>query len=508
MAVLDQLPVSNLSFDDMADTYGVARTADLGSMYRDGNINMFSLHKPQSGPGLFPDFATGIDDDHSLVCPLWTDMNNTFPQTWSYRRPAGGEASPFRGGDSAGDYRLARPFVTSGKVGTIAFDWSIRNSGNGAYGPIMNLTFTRPTHPGNLRESHVKQHGAYLSEWYWSVLLKGRSGATYMFVAGETELSGRVAYAKLGEGNGHRIEASLTAEMADDLNGGQAVFFLWLPGRSILGLTFDDIQSLKGSGKMIGVYAGRDQGMGDTWINPVPLTVTRRSGNVMMTDSAMSVPYNSVGTNVHGYAAYPVKVAIAGGDYAMVNSANMNWDQVYTPEGISKNFFSWIQLIENPYRRSRSVTITAYKAVYPSAAQAPAIDKASITITQAAHPMEIIFKPTELVLDGMAGTGDVFFDCPSDGKWYVRAITPTPEYPVTGGNKVSWVSRLLKLSSQDGVIGTPVTLPINPENSYITGLAYVRVICDPNRTGAERVAYIHLSHSDGYNTLKVIQKSI
>lgn len=508
MAIKDQLPTSNLGFTDIADTFGVARTADLGTMYREGNINMFSLHKPQSCPGLFLDFATGIDDDHSLVCPLWTDMNNTVPGAWSYRRPSGGEASPFRGGDSAGYYRLARPFVTSGKVGTIAFDWSIRDSGNGTYGPIMRLTFTRPAHPGNLRESYVKQHGAYLSEWYWSLLLKGKSGASYLFVAGETELSGRVAYAKLGEGNGHRIEASLTAEMADDLNGGQAVFFLWLPERSIPGLTFEDIQSLKGSGKMIGVYAGRDPGTGDMWINPVPLTVTRRSGNVMMTDNAMNVSYNSVGTNVHGYAAYPVKVAITGGDSSVIHSANMNWDQVYTPEGINKNFSAWIQMVENPYRRSRSVTITAYKAVYPSAAQAPAIDKASITITQAARPMEVIFKPAELTIEALTGIGNVFFDCPSDGQWYVRAITATPEYPVTGGNTVPWVLQLLKLSSQDGVVGTPVTIPTNPDNSYMTGPAYVRVACDANRTGAERVAYIHLSHAGGYNTLKITQKSI
>ena len=506
MAVKDILPNSGLGFTDMADTYGVARTADLGTMYRNGNINMFSIKKPTDMPGLFVEDPTGIDGDRSLVCPLWTDMNNTVPGSWSYRRPSGGEASPYRGGDSAGYYRLARPFVTSGKIGGITFEWSIQTAGNGAYGPIMTLTFTRPTHPNNLREHHVKQHGEYLSQWYWSVLLKGRSGASYLFVAGETELSGRVAYRKLGEGNGHRIEASLTAEMADDLNGGQAVFFLWLPDRDIIGLPFEDIQSLKGSGKMIGVYAGRDPGTGDMWINPAPLTVTRRSGNVMMTGD-LNVGYNSVGTTIHGYAAFPVKIGITGGDSSMVHSSNMDWNAIYTPEGINKYFSAYIQLVENPYQHSRSVTLTTYKAVYPSAAVAPPLDKATITITQAARPMEIIFKPTELVIEAITGTGDVFFDCPADGQWYVRAITTSPELGPTGGNQVSWVTRLMKLSSQEGVVGTPVEIPINPSNSYMTGPAYVRVTCDANMTGAERIAYIHLSHSGGYNTLKITQQN-
>ncbi len=507
MAIKDILPNGNLSFTDMADTYGVARTADLGTMYKNGNINMFSLHKPQDQPGLFVENPTGREDDHSLVCPLWTDIINTTPGGWSYRRPTGGEASPFRGGDSAGYYRLARPLVTSGKIGGITFEWSIQTAGNGAYGPIMTLTFTRPTHPGNLREHHVKQHGVLLSQWYWSVLLKGRSGASYLFVAGETELSGRVAYAKLGEGNANRIEASLTAEMADDLNGGQAVFFLWLPDRSILGLTYDDLQTLKGSGKMIGVYAGRDPGTGDIWINPAPLTVTRRSGNVMMTGD-LNVGYNSVGTTIHGYSAFPVKIGITGGDSSMVHSANMDWNAIYTPGGIDKYFSAGVQLVENPNQRPRSVTLTAFKAIYPSAAVAPPLDKATVTITQAARPMEVTFKPAELIIDAIAGTGDVFFNCPADGQWYVRAITASPELGPTGGNQIQWVTRLMKLSSQDGVVGTPVEIPVDPANSYMTGPAYVRVICDANRTGAERIAYIHLSHSGGYNTLKVIQRSI
>ncbi|MCC8062450.1 MAG: hypothetical protein LIO68_04310 [Rikenellaceae bacterium] len=504
MAIKDILPSSGLGFTDMADTYGVARTADLGTMYKNGNINMFSLKKPQSGPGMFLANATGIDDDHSLVCPLWTDMNNTVPGPWSYRRPSGGEASPYRGGDSAGYYRLARPFVTSGKIGGITFEWSIQTAGNGAYGPIMTLTFTRPTHPNNLREHHVKQHGTHLSQWYWSVLLKGRSGASYLFVAGETELSSRVAYAKLGEGNGNRIEASLTAEMADDLNGGQAIFFLWLPNRDIGGMSNADLQGLLGTGKMIGVYAGRDPGTGDMWINPVPLAVTRRSGNVMMTGD-LNVGYNSVGTTIHGYAAFPVKIGITGGDSSMVHSSNMDWNAIYTPEGINKYFSAYIQLVENQSLRSRSVTLTAYKAVYPSAALAPAIDKATITIMQAARPMEIIFKPTELVIEAITGTGDVFFDCPADGQWYVRAVT-TPELGPTGGNQVPWVLKLLKLSSQEGVVNSPVEIPINSE-SYMTGPAYVRVVCDANSTGAERTAYIHLSHSGGYNTLKITQSN-
>lgn len=509
MAVQDQLPTSNLSFTDMADTYGVARTADLGTMYKNGSINMFSLKKPTDMSGLFVEDPTGIDGDRSLTIPLWTDIYST-PPAWVYRRPTGGEASPYRGGDSAGYYRLARAFVTSGQVGTIAFEWSIRSLGTGAYGPVLTLTCNRPAHAGNLRPEHVKQHGAFLSEWYWAVLLKG-TAMTYLFVAGELQMNGLTAYTTLG-GGGYKIEASLTSEMVDDLKEGQAVFFLWLPGTSIGGLSFDQLQLLKGSGLMIGVYAGSDPGTGDRWLNPVPLALTRLTGNIAMTDDTLNVAYNAVSTTVHGNAAYPVKVAIASGNGDVIWSDRMDWGQEYTPDGISKNFAIPLQLVENPSRFSRSVTLTIYKATYASAAIAsiPAADKATITVTQAARPVEIDFTPEELTVDGMMGQGDVFADCPTDAQWYIQAITETEEVPMLGGNYVSWVIQIMKLGSQQGEVGTPVEIPINPENSYMAGPANIRIFCSANTEigAAPRTAYIHFSHGGGYSTLKVTQQSI
>lgn len=186
MAVQDTLPSTNLGFTDMADTYGVARTADLGTMYKSGAANMFSRRKPIDQPGIDVADPTGVDGDMSLEIPLWTGTMSSTPPAWTYRRPSGGESSPYRGRDSAGHYRLARAFVTSGKVGTIVFEWSIRNSGNGTYGPIMTLEFTRPVNSSNLQASQIKQHGSYLSEWYWCVLLRSADKMTsYMFVAGE-----------------------------------------------------------------------------------------------------------------------------------------------------------------------------------------------------------------------------------------------------------------------------------------------------------------------------------
>lgn len=504
MAVQDTLPTTNLGFTDMADTYGVARTADLGTMYKVGNINMFSLKKPTDMPGLFVSDPTGIDNDRSLTIPLWTDMTNSNPGAWSYRRPSGGESSPYRGRDSAGHYRLARAFVTSGKVGTIVFEWSIRNSGNGTYGPILTLEFTRPANAGNLQPNQIKQHGAYLSEWYWCVLLRSADKSkSYMFVAGEIQLNGLTAYSKLG-GGGSKIMASLTAEMVDELNGGDAVFFLWLPSSDIGGLTFDAIQSLKGSGKMVGVYAGRDPGTGDVWLNPVPLSLTRLSGNVLMTQDSFSAAWTTGSISVGGYAAFAVKMAITGGDSSLVNSAAMNWDTVYTPEGVSRNFDARIQTVENPNMRSRSVTITVFRSVYPSAALAPADDKTTFTIVQAARPMEITFNPEELTIS--TAIGYVFFDCPSDGQWYVRAITTTSDVPVTGGNSVSWIAKLFKVGNTDGQLNMSEELPINPTSGYMTGPAYVSVQCtEVNRTLTDRTAYIHLSHSGGYSTLKVTQ---
>lgn len=506
MAVKDNLPSTNLGFTDMADTYGVARTADLGTMYKSGTANMFSRRKPIDQPGIDVSDPTGVDGDMSLTIPLWTGTMSSTPPAWSYRRPSGGESSPYRGRDSAGHYRLARAFVTSGKVGTIVFEWSIKTMGDGSSGPIMTLEFTRPANAGNLQPNQIKQHGAYLSDWYWCVLLRSADKMTsYMFVAGEIQLDGITAYSKLG-GGGYKIMASLTAEMVDKLKGGDAVFFLWLPTKDIGGLSFDAIQSLKGSGKMVGVYAGRDPGTGDVWLNPVPMTLTRRSGNVMMTEENFNAAWTTGSLGVGGYAAFPVKIAITGGDGSLVNSAAMNWDAVYSPTGVDKAFSATIQTVENPNMRSRSVTLTAYRATYPSASLAPVDDKTTFKIVQAARPMEITFNPKELTIS--TAIGYVFFDCPSDGQWYVRAITETEAYPVTGGNSVSWIAKLFKVGNTDGQINMSEELPINPTSGYMTGPAYVSVNCmEVNRTGTDRVAYIHLAHSGGYNTLKVTQKA-
>lgn len=507
MAIKDILPTSNLTLTDMADTYGVASN-ELGTITKSAP-NMFSLRKPQSCPGLFVKDPTGIDEDHSLVCPLWPSTNNSYPESWSYRRPVGGEESPFRGGDSAGYYRLARPFVTSGKVAGINYEWSLRYSDSETSGRNLTLTFTRPTHAGNLRENHVKQHGEYLSKWYWSVLFKGKSGQSYLFVAGELQPNGITAYARLGEGGGNSITAPFTADMVDELNGGQAIFFLWLPDRSIQGMTNASLQGLIGSGKMIGVYAGVDLGSGDNWINPVPLNATRSSGNVMTDPVTVNVSYNSLNVTIYGYAAYPVKLAITGGDSSVIWNDQMDWNTVYTPDVIYGYFSVNIPLIENPYLHSRSVTLTAYEATYQSEAigSIPALDKATVSIVQDKAPMQITFDPAELIIYGSTGSGNVFFDCPKDGQWYIRAISETEEVPLLGGNTVSWITRILKLSSQNGVVDTPVEIPINPDTGYMTGPAYVQVQCDVNYTGTERVAYIHLSHTGGYSTLKVIQQT-
>ena len=507
MAVQDTLPSTNLGFTDMADTYGVARTADLGTMYKSGAANMFSRRKPIDQPGIDVADPTGVDSDMSLTIPLWTDLN-TNPGAWSYRRPSGGESSPYRGRDSAGHYRLARAFVTSGKVGTIVFEWSIRNSGNGTYGPIMTLEFTRPANAGNLQPNQIKQHGAYLSDWYWCVLLRSADKMTsYMFVAGEIQLNGLTAYTKLG-GGGNKIMASLTAEMVDKLNGGEAVFFLWLPSSEIGGLTFDALQLLKGSGLMVGVYAGRDPGTGDVWLNPVPLSLTRRTGNVMMLPSSINASYSTPSVGAYGYAAYPIKIAITGGDSSIIWGDRMDWNAVYNPSGVDKAFSATIQLVPNTSRNQRSVTLVAYNSVYNSAQipSIPADDKATFTIVQAARPMEITFNPEELTISTTIGY--VFFDCPSDGQWYVRAITETEEYPLLGGNSVPWIAAMFKVGTSDGVIDRNDQITINPPDMDMTGPAYVSVQCtEANRTLNDRTAYIHLAHSGGYSTLKVTQKA-
>lgn len=507
MAVKDTLPSTNLGFSDMADTYGVARTADIGTMSR-GSVNMFSKVKPTDMPGLFVADPTGIDGDRSLTIPLWTDIYST-PPAWSYRRPTGGESSPYRGGDSAGYYRLARAFVTSGKVVAISFKWSLQTAPDGSSSPILSLSFTRPTGTGNLQPEHVKQHGEYLSNWYWCVLMKSANNQSrYLFVAGNIQQeNGLTNYQTLGQG-GRTIQAALTADMVDSLNGGTATFFLWLPGQSIQGKTFDQIQLMIGTGKMVGVYAGVDPGSGDVWLNPVPLSLSRLTGNVYIPDD-VSIPYDRLVAQIAGYAAFPVKAKVTSGDTSMIDS-RVDWDTQYTPDAIGKYFNAAIQTVENPRTTSRTVTITFYNAKYNAEAinSIPAIDKDTVVITQAGRPMSVNFNPTELVIEGMMTSGNVFFNSPSDGKWYILAVSEKSS-GVSGGDSVSWVQRITKIGTQDGVpSGTSEELPINPDipTGYIIGPAYVNIQCQPLLSG-ERTAYLFVSHINGYNTLKITQKA-
>lgn len=507
MAIKDTLPTSNLTFNDMADTFGMPRTADLGSMYKNGTINMFSLRKPTRQEGYFVTDPTGEDHDMSLEIPLWTDMNEN-PPAWRYKRPTGYILSPYRGGDAAGYYRLARAFVTSGKVGQISFKWSLQTAGDGSSSPILNISFTRPAGVGNLQPEHVKQHGEYLSNWYWCVLLKSSDNQSrYLFVAGNIQPeNGITNYQTLGQG-GNTIQASLTADIVDALNGGTATFFLWLPAQSIQGLSFDQIQLLIGSGKMVGVYSGVDPGSGDVWLNPVLLSLSRITGNVYIPDD-VSIPYDRLVAPVNGYAAFPVKAKVTSGDSSMID-ANTDWDTQYSPNPIAKNFTANIQTVENPRMASRSVTITFYDATYGSQAvsSVPELNKDTVIITQQGRPMSVTFNPQELVISGLTSSGNVFFDCPIDGKWYILSVSEK-ESGAVGGERVSWVQRITKIGTSDGVVSEETDIPVNPSipDGYITGPAYIRIQCTPIDVG-ERTAYLYVSHINGYNILKITQKS-
>lgn len=382
MAVLDQLPVSgSLTFDDMADTYGVARTAYFDTMYKSGKINLFSLKKPTDMPGLFVSDPDGIDGDRSLICPLWDGSSS--PQSWIYRRPSGGESSPYRGEDSRGYYRMARPFATSGRTAAISFQWSVRS-------PRLVFTFERPTHAGNLQAGHVRQHGSLLSEWYWCVLLRNagsvKAPGTLIGIAGSyNEFNGLTAYAKLGESDGNRIELPLSADQVDGFNGGEALFFLArIDTAAIQGRIMTDtaVQNAAANATKISVWFGTDPATGENWLNLVPLKLTRSSGNILMDQTGYSAPYYETYVSAGGYAAEEVAAAAYSDVYGMIYSVNAT----YT-EG---RFGLSVRVPANPLPSARSATVIVYPKRYASAAAGgnwtaiPEVDKAFFTITQAA----------------------------------------------------------------------------------------------------------------------------
>lgn len=121
MAVYDVLPSQNLKYEDIRDTLnsagGTVGNSIASAFVVGNNINYYSKYKPMSHPVNFINSDTIYKEANwGYVVPQPTDLstfiNNIINDSskgqdyikngWSYNRPVGGNASPFRLGDFRG----------------------------------------------------------------------------------------------------------------------------------------------------------------------------------------------------------------------------------------------------------------------------------------------------------------------------------------------------------------------------------------------------------------------
>lgn len=112
MAVKDVLPTSNLKYEDIRDTLNAGGgnvTDDVITAFSDAaNINMWSFFKPHYGTYDFPDLIPDYTDRAGSL--FYDEINKKIV----YRKPTGGEESPYRLSDFVGyQYKALPPSIDS-----------------------------------------------------------------------------------------------------------------------------------------------------------------------------------------------------------------------------------------------------------------------------------------------------------------------------------------------------------------------------------------------------------
>lgn len=499
--IYDVVPTTGYSVSDINDTLG-AGTMNVGRLVASDNVNMFARNKPTAIRVDFTDsWQDGTLGSCGLSIPLWNGSSDAiFTVAWSYSRPQGGVAQPYRFGDFRGYKHKARPFVTSGKTSSDSYDFDIRLR------PQLTFTFDTSMFADvynlNPRQVYVDRNDFIsdipLGKYYWGVLLEGWNQPQNGDLTQVWQLAGSIQqengirkFVRLQEG-GNSIAIDMTATAAEGMKyRASATFFLAYTPK-IVGITEMDIQN----SKKVAVYAGRDQANGLTYINPVPIQITRSTGNIATIYNPWRLKYDESTTrSLSLWSTRPVKLDVVESS-GIWRSIDPMPDGGYQPHGSMFNLIDigfWIS--PNESIDSRNAKIRLYNG--SSWGMSSAIERLEVAITQEGAPAVIKLNPDNVTLKRFGGYSvDVDLSAPRGigGNWYLVGFStdlesyPTPSLP--------WI-QILNIT--DNVM--------MDTQQMFTGDKRLKVVTGENDTGSTRIAYAHFkfSSSSELATLKITQ---
>lgn len=190
MPVQNGIISSPISLRDVQTALGEKFT-ELSTACTSSKINMFAKYKPVRYPSVVPlngDERQGIHKDWGLILPKSTSVTDIIKEInghsngWTYERPTGGSASPYRLSDFEG-YNHNAKFEPTLSAPTVVE--------NGIQGKTMRVSFsmqlfsTSPDqieHPEN--SDIIQLSDLSIADYYFGVYLKQVGGSQYVQVIG------------------------------------------------------------------------------------------------------------------------------------------------------------------------------------------------------------------------------------------------------------------------------------------------------------------------------------
>ena len=176
-----------VSIYDVQQVLGISGNGDLGTLIAQGNINMWSRHKPVAYPsvkqigfgdsdgsneaktvnyGIQPGRVT-INDEGIETSDV-TDLFEMAEFDWQYAKPTGGSQQPFRLTDFKGYSHDAVPFIVVEGVGDI----SINTAKHGAL--YVRATLDPGNSYENLQSYDFEGSLVDLNDWFLTVMINDR----------------------------------------------------------------------------------------------------------------------------------------------------------------------------------------------------------------------------------------------------------------------------------------------------------------------------------------------
>ncbi len=136
MSIVNGKIVAPISIDDVKNCFGLSSN-DLGTLIKNANINIWAKYKPTCYPSPFPDnWYKARDGNYGISVPYYNTLESLYNayfidgdenhyNGYSYERPSGGSAEPYR----LGDFRGYNSRATSPIHGFIATARATSNGG-------------------------------------------------------------------------------------------------------------------------------------------------------------------------------------------------------------------------------------------------------------------------------------------------------------------------------------------------------------------------------------------